>query len=59
MIIKTKLFKEVCSTILLGIDNTDISTLTETLELKTEEKTLILNVTNGEYYVSVKFSLDH
>ena len=59
MIIKTKLFKEVCSTILLGIDNTDISTLTETLELKTEEKTLILNVTNGEYYVSVKFPLDH
>ena len=59
MIIKTKLFKEVCSTILLGIDNTDISTLTETLELKTEEKTLILNVTNGEYYVSVKFPLEH
>ena len=59
MIIKTKDFKEVCSTILLGIDNTDISTLTETLELTTKNKTLYLNVTNGEYYVSVKFPLDH
>ena len=59
MIIKTKDFKEVCSTILLGIDNTDISTLTETLELWTENKTLFLNVTNGEYYISVKFPLDH
>lgn len=58
MIIKTKDFKEVCSTILLGIDNTDISTLTETLELWTENKTLFLNVTNGEYYISVKFPLD-
>lgn len=59
MIIKTKEFKEVCSTILLGIDNTDISTLTETLELCTKDKTLFLNVTNGEYYISVKFPLDH
>ena len=58
MIIKTKEFKEVCSTILLGIDNTDISTLTETLELCAKDKTLFLNVTNGEYYISVKFPLD-
>ena len=58
MIIKTKEFKEVCSTILLGIDNTDISTLTETLELWAKDKTLFLNVTNGEYYISVKFPLD-
>lgn len=59
MIINTKKFKEVCSTILLAIDNSELSTLTETLELKTIGKTLYLNVTNQKYYVSVKFELDH
>lgn len=58
MLISTKLFKETCSIILSAIDNSVISTLNETLELKTEEKTLILNVTNGEYFVSVKFPLE-
>lgn len=59
MIISTKDFKEVCSTILSGIDTNELSTLTETLELKTEGKNLLLNVTNGEYYLSVIFTLDH
>lgn len=59
MLIKTDLFKDVCSKILSAIDNNEISTLTETLELKTVGKTLFLNVTNKEYYASVKFELDH
>ena len=58
MIIKTQNFKEVCSTILTAIDSKEISTLTETLELNAHNKVLFLNVTNGEYFVSVKFPLD-
>lgn len=59
MIIETEKFKDVCSTILGAIDSNELSTLTETLELKTIGKVLYLNVTNGEYYASVKFDLDH
>lgn len=59
MVFSTKEFKEVCSTILSAIDSNEISTLTETLELKTEGKKLFLNVTNGEYFASVTFDLDH
>lgn len=55
MIIKTADFKDICSTILTAIDSNEISTLTETLELKVEDKVLYMNVTNGEYYASVKF----
>lgn len=58
MIIKTENFKNVCSTILNATDNSELSTLTETLELEVQNKTLFLNVTNGEYYASVSFSLD-
>ena len=57
MIIKTKEFKDACSTILAAIDNSEISTLTETLELKSDNKVLTLNVTNGEYFVSLNFDL--
>ena len=35
MLIKSKDFKNVCKTVLSAIDNSEISTLTETLELKT------------------------
>ena len=57
MILKTKEFKEVCSSILSAIDSDGISKLTETLELVTIGKVLYLNVTNMEYYVSRKFEL--
>ena len=59
MILDTKLFKEVCSTILAAIDNSELSTLKESLELKTVGTVLYLNVTNREYFASVKFNLDH
>jgi len=58
MILSTKQFKEVCSLILSATDSNEISTLTETLELVTEGSTLYLNVTNKEYFATVKFDLD-
>ena len=57
MILKTTEFKEVCSAILLAIDSSTLATITDTLELVTEGKTLYLNVTNQEYFVSYKFNL--
>ena len=59
MIIKSEDFKKICSTVLSATDGSELSTLTETLELKTEGNVLYLNVTNKEYYASVKFPLDH
>jgi len=59
MVIRTEAFKEACSTILAATDSSELSTLTETLELKSEGKVLYLNITNKEYYCSVKFNLDH
>lgn len=57
MIIKTKEFKNTCATILAAIDNSELSTLTETLELATAGKTLVMSVTNGEYFASAAFDL--
>lgn len=58
MIIKTSEFKKICTTVLSATDNSELSTLTETLELKAEGNLLSLNVTNKEYYVSVTFPLE-
>ena len=59
MLIKSKDFKNVCKTVLSAIDNSEISTLTETLELKTVNNILYLSTTNKEYYCSIKFQLEH
>lgn len=59
MILKTDLFQETCKLILGAIDSNEISVLTESLEIKTENRNLYLNVTNKEYYCSAKFELDH
>lgn len=53
MILTTKDFKKVCSTILTAVDNGGANVL----ELITEGNILTLNVTNQEYYVSAKFPL--
>lgn len=58
MILKTKEFKETASIILAAIDNSEVSTLTDSLELVTSGDVLYLNVTNKEYYATVKFKLD-
>lgn len=63
MILATKQLKEVCSTALTALDadgkGSSVSKIKETLELKAEGRNLFLNITNREYYVSVKFPLDH
>lgn len=59
MVLELKDFKETCSKLLLAINDSELSTLTNVLELKTEGKTLILLTTNGEYSLSIKFPLDH
>lgn len=59
MIINTIDFKKVCATILSATDGSELSTLTETLELRTEQNMLYLSTTNKEYYVRIAFGLDH
>lgn len=59
MILSAKEFKEVCGLILSATDSSELSQLTETLELVTENNILYLNTTNKEYFASVKFNLDH
>jgi len=55
MILESKAFIKACQYILAAIDNKNVSLFTETLELRTEDNKLKLNVTNREYYVSVAF----
>lgn len=59
MILKTEKFQEICKTVLAATDTSELSTLTETLELRTKGTDLYLSVTNKEYYASIKFALDH
>ena len=59
MILQTKEFKELASSIIAAVESNVTAKLTETLELVTVGKTLFLNVTNGEYYDSHIFTLDH
>lgn len=58
MIIKSDLLKKYCSIILQAVDNNELSILTETLELKTKNDILYMNVTNKEYYAQVKLGLN-
>ena len=59
MKLKTDEFKDCIKTILQAIDTKEPSMFTETLELITSGSNLFLNVTNREYYVSVKFKLEN
>ena len=58
MIIRNEDLHEACYTISGALDSSELSVITETLELKTEENILYMNVTNREYYVSVKIDID-
>lgn len=53
----TKEFKEVCKTILMAIDNSEQSLISETLEVVADGGELSLAVTNREYYVQVKMEV--
>ena len=59
MIISTEEFRKVCSTILSGVDGSELSALTETLAMNTVGNVLRLTVTNKEYFLAVSFPLDH
>ena len=58
MLIETQALKESCNKILNAIDSSGSSDLTDLVELKAENSTLYLNVTNTEYYVSAMFPLN-
>ena len=57
MIIRTDELKDICSKILTAVDDSDLSVVTETLQLKTVNNVLYLAVTNKEYYVETKTAL--
>lgn len=57
MIVKTEEFKEACQTILLALDTKEVTLYNEALELVANGSVLNLNVTNRQYYVTVKFNL--
>ena len=54
MILKTTDFQNVCKSIVLAVD----SSFAANLELVTKDSTLYLNLTNSEYYASVKFPIE-
>lgn len=57
--LSTQEFKQICSQILFAIDtSSNITSITDVLEVKTEDNYLYLNVTNREYYVSVRLQLE-
>lgn len=57
LVIRTDIFKDVCSKILTAVDGTELSIVTETLELQTVENMLIMSVTNREYFAEVKLEM--
>ena len=58
MILKTEEFKDACSKIWTAVDTQETSSYADSVELKVEDNTLYLCVTNREYYVQVKFDID-
>ena len=57
-VIKTEYFKDVCSKILTAVDSTEVSIVTETLELTAKDGWFMVEVTNREYFASVKIQLE-
>ena len=57
IIIRTDELKDICSKILTAVDDSDLSVVTETLQLKTKDNALLLSVTNNEYFVEIKTTL--
>lgn len=51
MICRIEDLKKISSILLTAVDSSDISKITDNLELNVENKILNLSVTNGEYYV--------
>lgn len=58
MILKVEELKDICSTVLTAVDANELSVLTETLELYSDNKILYLTVTNREYYAQFKLNIN-
>jgi hypothetical protein len=57
-IIRSEDLKDVCSKILTAVDSTELSLVTETLELNASDDVLTVGVTNREYFAEVKLKLE-
>lgn len=57
MICRTEDLKQISTILLSAVDISDISKITDNLELKVENEVLNLSVTNGEYYVNTKLPI--
>ena len=58
MIIRSEELKDICSKILTAVDSSELSAVTETLQLETKEQFLYISVTNREYFVTVSIPTD-
>ena len=59
LILKRELFQKYCTDILSAVDSNELSILTETLELRTLNNTLVMSVTNREYYAKVIIPIEN
>lgn len=59
MIVNTKEFQEKCKDILFAIDSKQLTNLADKVELVLENNNFILNTTNKQYFVSIKFTIDN
>lgn len=57
--IETKEFQKLCKNLLDAVDTRSTSTVSEVLELKSSGNSLLLNITNEEYYVSTKMDFNN
>ena len=58
IIVNTEKLQDVCKKILSAVDSSANQVVGETLEIKVKDSILYLNVTNKQYYTSVKIALD-
>lgn len=59
MILSTESLKDVASKILAAVDNSDVSAVTETLEMVSVDNNLYVTVTNKEYSVDTRLYLGY
>lgn len=57
LIIRIEDIQQACGKILAAVDSNSLSVLTETLQIKTENKKLYISVTNREYLAKVKVDI--
>mgnify|MGYP004660736605 FL=1 len=57
LIIRIEEIQQACGKILAAVDSNSLSVLTETLQIKTENKKMYISVTNREYLAKVKIDI--